>query len=216
MPRRADTAAVEAGLRASAAGVLPRPDADSSRAECTQNGCSSRTSSLSSAARGSSSWCPPMAMRLRRRLARGWREGNGHAAALGATWSASAGADVAGDRSSRRNPAPKLWPGPFLLRGGESLHRRRRRSSSARLAAYGKIPLAFTANAGQTDERVRYSAQGAGFSVFLTRGEAMFALQRPGKQGKGKGAALALRFLGAQPARRHPRRAPRCRARSTI
>ena len=45
--------------------------------------------------------------------------------------------------------------------------------------------------------RVHYSAQGAGFSLFLTRKEAMFALQRPGKQGRGKGAALALRFLGA-------------------
>ena len=55
------------------------------------------------------------------------------------------------------------------------------------LDAYGKIPLAFTANAGQTDVRVRYSAQGAGFSVFLTRGEAMFALQRPGRRGKDGG-----------------------------
>ena len=54
------------------------------------------------------------------------------------------------------------------------------------LAAYGKLPLAFTANAGQTDPRVRYSAQGAGLSVFLTRREAMLALQRPGKQGKGR------------------------------
>ena len=43
------------------------------------------------------------------------------------------------------------------------------------LAAYGKLPLAFTANAGQTDKRVRYSAQGAGFSVFLTRREAMLS-----------------------------------------
>ena len=65
------------------------------------------------------------------------------------------------------------------------------------LDAYGKIPLAFTANAGQTDERVRYSAQGAGFSLFLTRGEAMLALQRPGRHSRGKGTALALRFLGA-------------------
>ena len=65
------------------------------------------------------------------------------------------------------------------------------------LAAYGKLPLAFTANAGQIDARVRYSAQGAGFTVFLTRREAMFVLQRPGKEGRGKGVALALRFLGA-------------------
>ena len=51
------------------------------------------------------------------------------------------------------------------------------------IAAYGKLPLAFTANAGQTDRRVRYSAQGGGLSVFLTRKEAMLALQRPGKRG---------------------------------
>ena len=65
------------------------------------------------------------------------------------------------------------------------------------LAAYGKLPLSFTANAGQTDARVRYSAQGAGFSVFLTRREAMLSLKRPGKQGRGRGVALALRFLGS-------------------
>jgi hypothetical protein len=67
------------------------------------------------------------------------------------------------------------------------------------LAAYGKLPLAFTANAGQSDARVRYSAQGAGFAVFLTRREAMLALDRLGTKGKRNGAALALRFLGANP-----------------
>ena len=65
------------------------------------------------------------------------------------------------------------------------------------LAAYGKLPLSFTANAGQADARVRYAAQGAGFSVFLTRREAMLSLQRPGKQRRGRGVALALRFLGS-------------------
>ncbi len=65
------------------------------------------------------------------------------------------------------------------------------------LAAYGKLPLSFIANAGQADARVRYAAQGAGFSVFLTRREAMLSLKRPGKQGRGRGVALALRFLGS-------------------
>ena len=65
------------------------------------------------------------------------------------------------------------------------------------LVAYVKLPLAFVANVGQTDGRVRYSAQGAGFAVFLTRREAMLALERPATKGKRKGAALALRFLGA-------------------
>ena len=76
------------------------------------------------------------------------------------------------------------------------------------LDAYGKIPLAFTANAGQSDMRVRYSAQGAGFSLFLTRKEAMLALQRPGKQGRGKGAAARASLPRRQPECRHPRRAP--------
>jgi hypothetical protein len=70
-------------------------------------------------------------------------------------------------------------------------------SKQQALVAYGKLPLAFTVNAGQTDARVRYSAQGAGFSVFLTRREAMLSLQRSGKQRRGRGVALALRFLGS-------------------
>src|SRR5919198_2643254 len=62
------------------------------------------------------------------------------------------------------------------------------------LKAYGRLPLAFAANAGQTDARVRYYAQGAGFSIFLTSKEAMLALRRPGRR---TGIALALRFLGS-------------------
>ncbi len=65
------------------------------------------------------------------------------------------------------------------------------------LVAYGRLPLAFTANVGQTDARVRYYAQGGGFSVFLTRKEAMLSLPRPSKQRTRRGAALALRFLGS-------------------
>ena len=67
-----------------------------------------------------------------------------------------------------------------------SLQARRTASSATKqraLGAYAKLPLAFIANAGQTDMRVRYSAQGAGFAVFLTRREAMLALQRPGDEG---------------------------------
>ena len=50
-----------------------------------------------------------------------------------------------------------------------SFKKARRSTASATkqqaLAAYGKLPLSFTANAGQADARVRYAAQGAGFSV---------------------------------------------------
>ena len=67
------------------------------------------------------------------------------------------------------------------------------------LAAYGRLPLAFTPNVGQTDPRVRYSAEGAGFSVFLTRRQAMLSLQPLDEQRRGRGVALALRFLGSNP-----------------
>jgi Beta-propeller repeat len=65
------------------------------------------------------------------------------------------------------------------------------------VGAYARLPLAFTANAGQTDSRVRYYARGAGFSIFLTRREAVIALRRPGKGRRTARAMLALGFLGA-------------------
>ncbi len=36
------------------------------------------------------------------------------------------------------------------------------------VAAYGRLPLAFEANRGQTDPRVRFLARGPGYTLFLT------------------------------------------------
>ena len=80
-----------------------------------------------------------------------------------------------------------LQLGPAHASSEEASATRPSATKQQALAAYGKLPLAFTANAGQTDARVRYSAQGAGFSVFFTRREAMLALQRPGKQARAGG-----------------------------
>ena len=63
------------------------------------------------------------------------------------------------------------------------------------LAAYADLPLTFVENRGQTDKRVRFHAQGAGHAVYLTREEIALTLQKD----SGKGVALALRFLGADP-----------------
>src|SRR5215213_3359157 len=66
------------------------------------------------------------------------------------------------------------------------------------LDAYGKLPLSFVPNEGQTDKAVRYYAQGAGYGFFFTEGGAMLSFA----EGKGRGGhALALDFLGANP---HP------------
>lgn len=69
------------------------------------------------------------------------------------------------------------------------------RANSARRAA-ATMPLAFEANRGQTDRRVRYLARGAGFTLFLTERGAVFDLQR---EGSGRGVAVALDPVGADP-----------------
>ena len=46
------------------------------------------------------------------------------------------------------------------------------------MEAYGKLPLSFEANQGQTDESVKYLARGPGYSLFLTRDSAVLSLQQ--------------------------------------
>jgi hypothetical protein len=45
-------------------------------------------------------------------------------------------------------------------------------------ANYGKIPLSFEANKGQTDPSVQYLSRGSGYSLFLTQGEVVLNLER--------------------------------------
>lgn len=46
---------------------------------------------------------------------------------------------------------------------------------------YGKVPLSFEANQGQTDNHVRFLSRGKGYTLFLTPNEAVLALsKRPG------------------------------------
>jgi hypothetical protein len=44
--------------------------------------------------------------------------------------------------------------------------------------AYGKLPLRFEANHGQTDSKVKFLSRGHGYSLFLTGGEAVIALKK--------------------------------------
>jgi len=51
---------------------------------------------------------------------------------------------------------------------------------AAKLAhAYGKLPLSFEQNAGQTAQEVRYISHGSGYELFLTPKEAVLALRAP-------------------------------------
>src|SRR5271156_3082476 len=51
-------------------------------------------------------------------------------------------------------------------------------------SAYGKLPLAFEANEGQTAPPVRYLARGQGYQLFLTSQEAVLTLRQPAVPGK--------------------------------
>jgi hypothetical protein len=58
---------------------------------------------------------------------------------------------------------------------------------------YGKLPLVFEANGGQTAPEVHYLAHGQGYQLFLTSQEAVLALRRPASGAKpAKGASLLL------------------------
>ena len=56
------------------------------------------------------------------------------------------------------------------------------------VASYGKLPLSFEANQGQTDSRVRFLARGGGYTIFLTNDEAVLTLRKssPGMSRLGK------------------------------
>ncbi len=67
-------------------------------------------------------------------------------------------------------------------------------AAGRRVAAnYGKIPLTFEANRGQTDARVQFLSRGAGYSLFLTPGKVVLNLER-------QPAAVSSRSPGNQPA----------------
>src|ERR671910_776749 len=68
-------------------------------------------------------------------------------------------------------------------------------SEKEALDAYGKLPLSFVPNEGQTDKAVRYYAQGAGYGFFFTHEGARLSFANS----EGRGHALALDFLGAEP-----------------
>src|SRR5882672_6512136 len=62
---------------------------------------------------------------------------------------------------------------------------------------YGKLPLHFEANRGQTDKNVRFLSRGAGYSLYLTSGEAVLVLTKPDAKAQGKSVALRMSLVGA-------------------
>ncbi len=54
------------------------------------------------------------------------------------------------------------------------------------IASYGKLPLSFEANQGQTDSQVRFVSRGRGYSLFLTGDEAVLTLRGGSQKSKVK------------------------------
>ncbi len=83
-------------------------------------------------------------------------------------------------------------------------------------AAYGKLPLHFETNQGQSDEQVKFLARGSGYTLFLTATEAVLALQqkpegrsqepeadpRPLTSDPQPPSVLRMQLVGANPAPR--------------
>lgn len=68
---------------------------------------------------------------------------------------------------------------------------------------YGKLPLSFEANKGQTDARVKFISRGQGYSFFLTPSEAVMTLNRAEAKEQGArakketSATLRMKLVGA-------------------
>ena len=96
--------------------------------------------------------------------------------------------------------------------GSENISETSRQMSPNALDTYGKLPLSFEANVGQTAEAVKFLTRGNGYTLFLTGTEAIVSLDgqllkhRGGSTNIRKssaevaGTAVRMRFLGANPA----------------
>jgi uncharacterized repeat protein (TIGR01451 family) len=71
--------------------------------------------------------------------------------------------------------------------------------------AYGRLPLSFEANQGQTDARVKFISRGRGYALFLAPDEAVLALQQAERQPASQrsagqqAAVLRMKFVGGNP-----------------
>jgi hypothetical protein len=83
-------------------------------------------------------------------------------------------ASFRGSGESERESGVKLSPAA----SGTS-NSARTKQDSKRAEAYGRLPLSFEENVGQTAQEVRYVSNGNGYELFLTPQEAVMALRTP-------------------------------------
>jgi YVTN family beta-propeller protein len=95
--------------------------------------------------------------------------------------------------------ASALMPGKVAAQGAPSSRNTSQESRAAQnfrlVDAYGRLPLSFEANEGQTDAQVKFLSRGAGQTLFLTSTEAVLVLSTH----HGKNEALSSRFRPEAP-----------------
>lgn len=82
-----------------------------------------------------------------------------------------------------------------------------RSGAAPRIAeTYGRLPLSFEANRGQTAAQVKFLARGSGYNLFLTSTETVLALQQPERHQRADtkeaapfGGVIRMRLLGGRP-----------------
>jgi len=85
----------------------------------------------------------------------------------------------------------------LLTRPGYQPRRSRNPSGNFKIQeSYGKLPLRFEQNWGQTDSSVKFMARGKGYTLFLTPTEAVFSLLK--RDGAPK--VIRVQLLGSNPA----------------
>lgn len=83
-----------------------------------------------------------------------------------------------------------IFAGPDIVTSAQTEAQARIKAA----ALYGRMPLAFELNAGQTDPRVKAFSRGSGYGLFLTADESVVVLTR----NSGKSAAIRMKLLGAK------------------
>ncbi len=73
-------------------------------------------------------------------------------------------------------------PGPAALASSNPCPSRSASSAASAVKSFGRLPLAFVENQGQTDRRVRFLSRGRGYTLFLTGTEAVLRVSSPPAQ----------------------------------
>jgi hypothetical protein len=105
-------------------------------------------------------------------------------------------ASVPTARSAKAARAPRISPAPPKPRARAE---KPRVAVNAASADYGRLPISFEANRGQTDAHALFLARGAGYALFLAETEAVLSLRGRASDAS---AALHLQWLGANTAPR--------------